>query len=505
MMSIIAASRLRGLSTNIIIGGVSSFITTKEILADYLTISSTQISTFNIIGDTVFARVDDEYQIGSSALTFVNNNDIRFFDQGQGGISGGFTRYFANSSVFYVTSKTAGRCSSDEMYEGSNLKYAFFENAQILRGYKSFANLNDCRIYLGSFNQTERLTGGSNSIFLSSTDIDVYLPVGAPEIPANYNRIEILDTTTPASVNDLSVSEIGATYIKLSFTEITNADFYEVWILKNGVYELFSEISGSDQYIPGLDEQTNYNFKITTCDQYWNGSGFFEDTAKQAFSNTINVTTTTLPSLFQNAVAYYRLDETSGDAIDVVNGYNGTLFGGVTQGVAGKIGLAIESDAVGDKYFEIPTQAFDENNFHTSGWFYFDSSNNKEITMWCRGSNGKGLAVKINSDISCVYLGNVALPTVSSGAVDNDWNNYVISKTNGNIKIYINNVLKYDETETYLISGTALRYGIVVNADGTVRTGTASPFKLDEIYHRETPYTAAERSDLYNNGNGTTI
>jgi hypothetical protein len=31
--------------------------------------------------------------------------------------------------------------------------------------------------------------------------------------------------------------------------------------------------------------------------------------------------------MFDNAVAYYRFDETTGDAIDLVNGYNGTLNG----------------------------------------------------------------------------------------------------------------------------------------------------------------------------------
>jgi hypothetical protein len=33
--------------------------------------------------------------------------------------------------------------------------------------------------------------------------------------------------------------------------------------------------------------------------------------------------------MFDNAVAYYRLDETTGDAIDLVNGYNGTLKGAI--------------------------------------------------------------------------------------------------------------------------------------------------------------------------------
>jgi hypothetical protein len=36
-------------------------------------------------------------------------------------------------------------------------------------------------------------------------------------------------------------------------------------------------------------------------------------------------------SMFGNAVAYYRLDETTGDAIDLVNGYNGILNGNISR------------------------------------------------------------------------------------------------------------------------------------------------------------------------------
>ena len=35
--------------------------------------------------------------------------------------------------------------------------------------------------------------------------------------------------------------------------------------------------------------------------------------------------------MFDNAVAYYRLNETTGDAIDLVNGYNGTLNGAISR------------------------------------------------------------------------------------------------------------------------------------------------------------------------------
>jgi hypothetical protein len=36
-------------------------------------------------------------------------------------------------------------------------------------------------------------------------------------------------------------------------------------------------------------------------------------------------------AMFGNAVAYYRFDETTGDAIDLVNAYNGTLNGAVSR------------------------------------------------------------------------------------------------------------------------------------------------------------------------------
>jgi hypothetical protein len=36
-------------------------------------------------------------------------------------------------------------------------------------------------------------------------------------------------------------------------------------------------------------------------------------------------------AMFENAVAYYRLDETTGDAIDLVNGYNGSLNGSIIR------------------------------------------------------------------------------------------------------------------------------------------------------------------------------
>ena len=294
-MSIIAASRLRGIINPIVLTGGASAITSKADLAEYISVSETSIKTFNVVGDTVFAEIQGDFELGDFPSTFENNQDIRFIDLGVGGIEDFISDdYFNNSSLFAITSKTENRASTDEFYKNSNLKYAFFENASTLQGKECFGSITNTRIYLGSLTTLDRIVGGSQSPFSNSTGCKIYVPQGAPNIPVSSSQGEIItitDTTTPNSITDLSVTEIGGTYVKLDFTEIPEAEFYEVWREVNGVFELIGEISPNQKYLTKLNPLTNYKIKLATCNEYWNGSGFFEDKAKQAFSNTINVTT----------------------------------------------------------------------------------------------------------------------------------------------------------------------------------------------------------------------
>lgn len=46
--------------------------------------------------------------------------------------------------------------------------------------------------------------------------------------------------------------------------------------------------------------------------------------------------------LYKNTIAYYTFDETIGDLIDYKNGYNGIKYGGIQQGLPGKLNKAYE-------------------------------------------------------------------------------------------------------------------------------------------------------------------
>ena len=306
------------------IGGGASLIPSKADLANYLTVSQDQIKNFAIVGDLVIANVVGSYAIGTTPLTFENDTDIRYFETDKNaGIVGQTAQYFTNSSLFYVNIKSEGRCSNDDLYFNSNLKYGFFEFADTLEGKRAFKNLKNTRIYLPNLLLLDREGSGASYIFKGVENVKIYVNPSAPTfpIPPGLTRINIQNTTTPNAVTDLSTSEIGGTYIKLSFTEIPNADFYELWQKKNGRFEFVGEISNNtDAYFTRLAQQTQYQFKIATCDQYYNGSGFFDNENDRAFSNTITATTTQVTPAFTDIptnIDYTAIQGSDGDVIGI--------------------------------------------------------------------------------------------------------------------------------------------------------------------------------------------
>jgi hypothetical protein len=212
-----------------------------------------------------------------------------------------------------------------------------------------------------------------------------------------------------------------------------------------------------------------------------------------------------VPNLFNGSEAYYKCDgNTSGVLLDSKNSFNGTLSGGITQGVTGKIGLAVESDGTGNSHLSIPHETFDERNFSLSFWMYY-SSNFSEIIINVR-SAGSGLYVKFNNNILLVYQGVASVFNVSSDLVLNSWNQVIIQRLNESAIVFINNSLKGSGSSRYENSfGTDLFFGADLDSGGIPRNGRSQSFLLDEIDIRKEQYTQQQRDELYNNGNGTTI
>jgi len=219
--------------------------------------------------------------------------------------------------------------------------------------------------------------------------------------------------------------------------------------------------------------------------------------------------------LFENSEAYYKCDgTTNGVLLDSKNSFNGTLNGGITQGVTGKIASAVESDGTSLSYLSIPRDTFDENDFSLSFWMYYSSEYafQRLIIRGKREANpdylNAGFVLNIDNNISVVFFGDGSGSlTSNSDLVLNSWNQIIIQKLNDNIKVYANNVIKINGSRTYTnaMLSNDLYFGTTLETNGSLSSDSSFPFLIDEIDIRKEQYTQQQRDELYNNGNGTTI
>ena len=223
--------------------------------------------------------------------------------------------------------------------------------------------------------------------------------------------------------------------------------------------------------------------------------------------------------MFDNAVAYYRLDETTGDAIDLVNGYNGTL-----NGIIGRDGefytfqdnfnIPDEFVYIGDQddfsftdgsgnntNFVIKTEVvFDDFGNRDRAWlvskrqnlnagfqewqfFYFQDK--LKFFIWDSSSNRYG----INTEF---------IPTVGQ--------KYIIGVTlNGTtISLFIDGVIEQTETLpngfTFFNSTSVVKIG---DETFTEELGLAGKLK-ETVIVKGSGWTQQNITDNYNNGNGIT-
>ena len=330
------------------------------------------------------------------------------------------------------------------------------------------------------------------------------------------NIIYAQNYTLPSPPTNIQTTQVGGTYIELdqtSFPAHVN-DYLGVLVFEDDFFFGFFENS----LLFALTPETSYNFKIRLVDEFFNIS----EPAR------FNVSTPALPALFQNAVAYFKLDETSGNAIDVINGNVGQVFGGVTQGVAGKIGTAYSFDGI-DGYLSV-NESFDfiQNTlvFTINVWVKINDLNKRGAIL---GSNAsavnKGFSLFFENNVGA---GNRAIRFVGYKGVsgqtviskisndnainDNDFHLVSIVGIGNDVKIYVDNTeTAYNTSSSFASPFSSLSTGASGNPTfiGAVHNnGSAllnNDLVLDEININDSSFTTAQLSDLYNNGNGTTI
>ena len=217
--------------------------------------------------------------------------------------------------------------------------------------------------------------------------------------------------------------------------------------------------------------------------------------------------------MFGNAVAYYRLDETTGDAIDLVNGYNGTLNGSISRNgeyytfdaeneyveIADEDDFSFTDGNGNNTDFVIKTEVvFDDFNSSDRAWlvskresFAYDewqfiySSDNLKFLIW----NSSNSYFSIRTDFT---------PTTGQ--------KYILGVTlNGTtLSLFIDGVIEQTET---LPAGFTFYNGtsVVKLGDETFTARLNLIGKLKEtVIVKGNGWTQQNITDNYNGGNGIT-
>ena len=511
------------LEANTVFGGIGDFVNTEAGVAGQINVTASDIQLLEIDSENNI-RFFIEKNYSDQQDNYKSNNTTFFYDF-DGKIINFTQRFFGvNSPLQRVISLSEGLLVN-QCFRLTQLTYAILPN---ISGSIFTGNINQIntlkRIYLPSWQNTivdeaGYFSGNQNSpnpVWYFAPNLET-IRDGEPHasisaIISNGGIVRyIQNTDKPNAVTNLSVSNITSNSAQLDFTppaiNTNSNDFYYVYIdyagisfkfkynTKHEISAFFEEITGSGDTITGLPSATQISVQIQTVDFYHNVS---------EYSNKVTFTTTTIDTtaLFQNAVAYYKLDETSGDAIDLINANNGTLVGGVTQGVAGKIGNAYSFDGV-DGYVNTSSyQIPNSNSFAVSLWVFFEDYGGGSQTLY--GNRDQGIWLHHSGSANNVYGeikrgGQVNIPTGDMN--NNEWFHIVFMRDENNrVSIWLNGV----EKENTIFSGTIDSFSNDIG-----RTSTFSPFyfkgKLDEISIFNSALTQAQISELYNNGNGITI
>jgi hypothetical protein len=308
------------INNNVFIGNVGDVISSASILASNLVPNDVaNISDF---------RVDDENNVlftmsvnyGIRAGDFPSKSTLSHFID----LQGRFTAGIGNDSL-----RQAGRlkmlylpnCGSDI---NSSVNNDFVSNGNpnsliYIPNVTAFTSTNITVIFGKLF---------LNPIFENSTNPSYLNLKERADNNVNSEIIFVQNFNLPNTINtnSFSIDTLGGTYFSCSWdfpapaAPANNAlQFTEIW--KDGVW--LRTIEGTSLALSLLIPETNYLFKLYAADIYYNRS--------TPITVSVRTPAIDIAALAVDAVANYPFDETTGDAIDTINGEDGTLIGSISR------------------------------------------------------------------------------------------------------------------------------------------------------------------------------
>lgn len=306
-----------------------------------------------------------------------------------------------------------------------------------------------------------------------------------------------------------------------------NIDELRVWNDERTSGEILAnyliELVGNESNLQGYWKFSNNFTDETSNNNDFTGSGTptFSTTALP-FTLANDVSNT--PALFDNLIAYYEMEEASGNRTDVFGGHTLTDVNTVAS-AAGKVGDGADLELSNSEYLYNTSTDFHRtgaNLFSVSGWMKAESLPGSNVSAVMivnkKTSNSVGDCFKIGIGKSNHPTPNpiFAQTWASSGgfldldtigffsAVVGTWYHVVFVKAATNDwKLYVNGVLIEASTATRSNDATGLN-GISIGAEDQESSGVGQYFDgvLDEIAVFDTALTDTDVRDLYNNGEG---
>ncbi len=210
-------------------------------------------------------------------------------------------------------------------------------------------------------------------------------------------------------------------------------------------------------------------------------------------------------SLNINIQNFYKLNRTSGDALDAVSGFNGNIVGGVEQGIPGLINNSYKF-TIGTEYVNVGP-AFGSNlgnnvdDFSISLWFNLSAGHGNNIGIFQFGNLSGNIGV-YELKLITGQLSSFDLDIVAFSATD-DWTHYVGTFDGTTFRSYLNGASVENRSFTSSLNFSGENFTIGRYFD----TASALTWEgsIDELGVWKRTLSQAEVTQLFNGSLGITF
>lgn len=217
-------------------------------------------------------------------------------------------------------------------------------------------------------------------------------------------------------------------------------------------------------------------------------------------------------TLLTDDLAYWQLDEASGNAVDDVSSAELTPYNTPTQNETGKLGKAVTFTAASSEYMGSIDGTFELQEFTVTAWVKSTVNGATCTIVDNRHWSGNGWSLYIgaewdNNGAAVFFLTdgtnhqNVYASETFEDIADGAWHLVIATFDGSNVYLYVDNVQEATAAWAHTITYTDCQLTIGSSSGGTENFMDGT---IDEVGVWEKVFTSDERTELWNSGTGVT-